>query len=300
MNALSFDVEEYFHVHAFSGVIRREDWERHESRVVPSTRKILRLLSAHDTQATFFFLGWVADRCPDLVKEVYDAGHEIASHGYYHEAVHQLSRDQFAKDLSRANESILNACPHAELTGYRAPSFSIDRTMDWAFEELTRAGFAYDSSVSAASLHDRYGDHHAPRFRYEVSPGLLEVPPSTVRLFGKNLSVVGGGHFRIAPLEVSRRAIRRINREGHPCVVYLHPWEFDQEQPRGHGAGWKSRFRHYVNISKTAERLSKLLVEFRFGRMDQLFAAELAKLNASPVQPEPEKAQGNESMAESR
>ncbi|WP_197531541.1 XrtA system polysaccharide deacetylase [Posidoniimonas corsicana] len=281
INALSFDIEEYFHVHAFSDVILKRDWHRYESRVVPSTRTILRILRTHRTKATFFVLGWVAERWPDLIKEIHGEGHEIASHGYEHDAVHTLTAKQLAVDLLRAKEAIIAACPAAELAGYRAPSFSIDRSMSWAFDELNAAGFKYDSSVSAASLHDRYGDHHAPRFPYEVAPGILEIPTSTVRLFGKNLPAVGGGHFRIAPLDISRRAIRRINREGHSAVIYLHPWEFDTDQPRGHGAHWKARFRHYVNIGKTATRLERLLQEFPFGRMDNVFAEPISRIVVS-------------------
>lgn len=276
INALSFDVEEYFHVHAFKDVIRQDDWDGYPSRVVPSTQTILRLLASHDTTATFFILGWVAERCPDLVRKIADGGHEIASHGYAHQAVDTLTREEFAKDLERAGEAILAACPNAELNGYRAPSFSINESTPWALGELKRLGFAYDSSVSPATTHDRYGVRNAPRFAYETPLRLVEIPPSTVRLFGQNLPVAGGGHFRLAPIAATRSAVRRINREGQPVVTYLHPWEFDPEQPRVADAGWKSRFRHYLNLGKTEPRLAKLLEAFPFGRMDEVFAAPLA------------------------
>lgn len=276
-HALSFDVEEYFHVHAFSGVISRSDWDSLPSRVVPSTRRILDLLHRFQTKATFFVLGWVAKRHPELVREIADQGHEIASHGHEHQAVYSLTREEFSRDLQRAGEAILDACPSAEIKGYRAPSFSINESTPWAFDELRALGFVYDSSISPATLHDRYGVQGAPRMAHRSACNFLEIPPSTIRLWGHNFPVAGGGHFRFAPLAFSKWAIRRIEKEGHPVVSYLHPWEFDPGQPRIKKAGLKSRFRHYVNIRKTEGRLAKLLAEFKFDRMDVVFRDHLAR-----------------------
>ncbi|TWT89731.1 Peptidoglycan deacetylase [Pseudobythopirellula maris] len=277
LNALSFDVEEHFHVHAFKRVIRREEWDSIPSRVTPSTRRVLRLLGKRGVRATFFFLGCVAEKHPDLVREAADGGHEIASHGYGHQSVRELTQEEFRRDLQRSCEAIAAACPTAELIGYRAPSFSIDESTPWALDELRRAGFLYDSSVSAASLHDSYGVRGAQRFAHTTPSGLVEIPPSTVRLLGQTVQAVGGGYFRLAPLPLTRLAARRINREGHPVVTYLHPWEFDPEQPRVRSASRRSKFRHYANLHKTERRLAKLLDDFNFGRMDEAFKEPIAE-----------------------
>lgn len=281
-NALSFDVEEYFHVHAFKDVISSRDWDHYPERVVESTRRILDLLRRRQVTATFFILGWVAQRQPDLVQEIAADGHEIASHGYAHQAVYELSQTQFRDDLARAGDAIRSAYPGAELAGYRAPSFSINDRTPWAFEELARAGFRYDSSLSPVSLHDRYGVRGAPRFAHVAEAGLVEIPPSTVRVGKQNLAAAGGGHFRLAPLNVTRWAIRRINSEGHSAVTYLHPWEFDPHQPRIRAANWKSRFRHYVNLHNTASKLDSLLGMFPFGRMDSVFSNHLIDTRSTP------------------
>lgn len=277
-NALSFDVEEYFHVHAFKQVAPPEGWAVRPSRVVRSTHRILGLLQRHGVRATFFILGWVAERHPGLVSDIAAEGHEIASHGFAHQAVYELSREEFRDDLERANSAIRAACPTAELIGYRAPSFSINEQTPWAFEELALAGFRYDSSVSPATLHDNYGVRGASRFAYDTGAGVLEIPPSTVRVFGQNLPAVGGGHFRLAPLPLSKLAVRRIQREGHPVVSYFHPWEFDPDQPRVEGASAKSRFRHYTNLALTERRLDSLLTSFAFDRMDRVFGDKIAAI----------------------
>ncbi len=279
-NALSFDVEEYFHVHAFKDVIACRDWDHYPERVVDSTRRILALLRRRQVTATFFILGWVAVKQPALIREIAADGHEIASHGFAHQAVYELSQSQFRDDLARASDAIRSAYPEAELTGYRAPSFSINERTPWAFEELARAGFRYDSSLSPVSLHDRYGVRGAPRFAHVADAGLVEIPPSTVKLGKHNLAVAGGGHFRLAPLKVTRWAIRRINSEGHPAVTYLHPWEFDPGQPRIRSAPWKSRIRHYINLNHTESRLSRLLLEFPYGRMDEVYSASISAIPA--------------------
>lgn len=281
-NGLSFDVEDYFHVHGFQRVVRRSDWSQYESRVEASTHRILRLLRAHDSRATFFVLGWVAERHPTLVRDIAEDGHEIASHGHHHESVYELTPEQFRSDLERSIEAISSACPSAELNGYRAPSLSINESTPWAFAELVRAGFRYDSSVSPATLHDRYGVKGAPRFAYNTLEGVLEIPPASVKLFGHVVPVVCGGHFRLAPLNVSRWAIQSINQEGHAAVIYLHPWEFDPEQPVIEGTSWSSRMRHFVNIRRTESRLQRLLAEFRFDRLDEVFGRQLKEVCEEP------------------
>jgi polysaccharide deacetylase family protein (PEP-CTERM system associated) len=274
LNALTFDVEDYFHVHAFDGVIPRDQWESIPRRVCESTRFILQLLRNHNTRATFFVLGWVADRHPELVREIAADGHELASHGYAHEAVSSLTRERFRSDVSRSLEAILSACPDAQIRGYRAPSFSINAETPWAYEVLNELGFAYDSSISPATFHDRYGMPSAPRFAHVAAGKLTEIPVSTIRLLGCNWAVAGGGYFRLMPLAITNWAVRRINREGQPVVVYLHPWEFDPDQPRVTAASLRSRIRHYVNLRHTAERLQQLLRQFRFGTIEDVLRSE--------------------------
>jgi polysaccharide deacetylase family protein (PEP-CTERM system associated) len=276
-NALSFDVEDYFHVHAFSGTIAREDWDDIPTRVLEGTQRILRLLREHKTHATFFVLGWVAERHPELVREIAENGHELATHGYGHEAVDELNADLFRADIERSLETMRAAYPAAQIQGYRAPSFSINDTTPWAFDVLASLGLAYDSSVSPVTFHDRYGVPHANRFAHPTAAGLLEIPPSTIRAFGCNWPVAGGGYFRLAPLHVTSWAIRRINREGHPAVVYLHPWELDPEQPRVSSAPLRSRFRHYVSLHHTERRLHRLLRRLSFGPIREVFREQLVR-----------------------
>lgn len=275
LHALTFDVEDYFHVHAFADVIERASWDSIPSRVCESTRLILQLLRDHRARATFFVLGWVADRHPDLVREIAGDGHELASHGYAHEAVDTLSREQFRQDVMRSIEAILAASPTAQIRGYRAPSFSINAKTPWAHDVLRELGFAYDSSISPTTFHDRYGMPSAPRFAHAVGEQMTEIPVSTVRFAGCNWAVAGGGYFRIAPFGLTRWAIRKIQREGQPAVVYLHPWEFDPEQPRIANASRRSRFRHYVNLRHTARRLHRLLEAFPCGPIEDVFRAKL-------------------------
>jgi polysaccharide deacetylase family protein (PEP-CTERM system associated) len=291
LNALTFDVEDYFHVHAFDRVIHRAQWDSIPTQVCDSTRFILQLLHEHDTRATFFVLGWIADRHPELIREIAADGHELASHGYAHEAVDTLTQERFRADVARSLEVIFAACPDARIRGYRAPSFSLNEKTPWAYEVLAEFGFAYDSSISPATFHDRYGVPSAPRFAHAVGGQLIEIPVSTIRLWGCNWPVAGGGYFRLAPLALTAWAMRRINRERQPTVVYLHPWEFDPEQPRVTAASRRSRFRHYVNLRHTARRLRRLLEQFPFGPIEDVFrdelrhrtaAAERATLPANP------------------
>jgi polysaccharide deacetylase family protein (PEP-CTERM system associated) len=275
LNALTIDVEEHFQVHAFETVIDRADWDRYPSRVGDNTRRILRLLAEHDVRATFFVLGWVADRHPDLVREIAAAGHEIGTHGYWHELIYRQTTDEFAADLDQSLKAIERASPGVQLAGYRAPAFSVTRRSLWALDTLRERGIKYDSSIFPLAAHDRYGINNADRFASRAPAGLWEFPVSTVRFGKNNWPVAGGGYFRLFPLWITRQAIRHINAEGHPAVVYLHPWEFDPCQPRISNAPLRSRFRHYVNLNKTESRLRALLQEFKFGAMREAFGALL-------------------------
>jgi polysaccharide deacetylase family protein (PEP-CTERM system associated) len=259
-------VEDYFHVSAFDGPEKRGQWDRFESRVCANTDRLLDLLAQASTTATFFILGWIADRHPHLIRRIADAGHELASHGYAHRLVYNMTPDEFRADLRRAKDAITSASG-VDVHGYRAPSFSVTRTSLWALDVLIEEGYEFDSSVYPIHR-DRYGLPGAPRFAHEIlrpSGRLIEIPPSTLNVGGVTLPVAGGGYFRLYPYAVTRRACANLNaREHQPAVVYLHPWELDPEQPRQHGSPL-NRFRHYVNLQETEGRLRRLLAEFSFG-----------------------------------
>ena len=275
INALTIDVEEHFQVHAFEAVIDRSEWECLPSRVVANTRRVLHLLAEFDVRATFFVLGWVADRQPALVEEIAARGHEVATHGYWHQLVYRQSPKEFALDLCQSIEAIGRVIGTSQLHGYRAPSFSITRRSLWALSVLQDHGIRYDSSIFPLVAHDRYGIGDANRFANQMKEGLWELPVSTVRLAGQNLPVAGGGYFRLYPLWLTRAAIHWLNAQPQPAVVYLHPWEFDPDQPRIADAPRLSRFRHYINLRRTESRLRKLLDEFPFAPMREVFAHEL-------------------------
>lgn len=265
-NALTFDVEEYFQVEAFKSFVTPADWPRYPSRVVASTQRILDLLEARGVAATFFVLGCVAERHPDLVREIGARGHELACHSYAHQAISSLGREAFREDLRRGKQAIEQVAGVAVI-GYRAPTFSIVHDTRWALDAIAEEGFQYDSSIFPIR-HDRYGIPEAPRFphRLRLTNGgdLIEFPMSTVRVMGQSLPFSGGGYFRLLPYPVVRRGIRRVNRHDRmPAMVYLHPWEFDAEQPRM-PVGLATRFRHYVNIGQTLAKLSRLLDDFEF------------------------------------
>lgn len=269
-NALTVDVEDYFQVSAFAPYIRREDWNGLECRVERNIDRILALLAEKNVRATFFTLGWIAERYPQLVRRIVAAGHELASHGYGHLRASDQSRDEFLDDIRRA-KSLLEDIGGQPVLGYRAPSFSIGYSNPWAFDVLQEAGYRYSSSVYPVQ-HDHYGMPDAPRFPYSARPGLTEVPVTTTRLLGRNLPAGGGGYFRLAPYKLSRWAIQRVNRiDRRPAIFYMHPWEIDPEQPRVPGTSLKTRFRHYVNLHKTEARLDRLLGDFAWGRMDEVF-----------------------------
>jgi polysaccharide deacetylase family protein (PEP-CTERM system associated) len=269
-NALTIDVEDYFQVSAFAPYIRRDEWDSRECRVERNVDRILAMLSANDTKATFFTLGWVAERYPQLVRRIVDGGHELASHGYGHERASDLDPKAFLQDVTRAKQ-LLEDIAGTAVQGYRAPSFSIGTKNLWAFDTLARAGYTYSSSIYPIK-HDHYGMPDSPRFAYRVASGLLEVPVTTLRMMSRNLPSSGGGYFRLLPYSLSRWMLRRINQvDRESAIFYFHPWEIDVDQPRVAGIDAKTRFRHYVNIPRMESRLQCLLADFRWGRMDQIF-----------------------------
>lgn len=265
-NALSFDVEDYFQVAALAEAVDRKSWDRQPSRVDANTARLLDLLATRGVHATFFVLGWIAERYPAIVRSIAAAGHEIACHGYSHELIYRQSPAAFREE-TRRSKGILEEQAQTRVRGYRAATWSITRQSLWALDILAEQGFSYDSSIFPTH-HDLYGIPEAPRVPHRLSlPGgasLLEFPPSTVRIGPANLPVAGGGYFRLLPLAVTRWAIRRINREGVPFLFYLHPWEIDPDQPRMK-VGLKSRLRHYTNIDSCERKLAALLDEFPMG-----------------------------------
>ena len=274
-NALTIDVEDYFQVSAFSPYIARADWEARECRVERNVDRILALLDEHDTQATFFTLGWIAERYPSLVRRIAEQGHEVASHGYGHERASDLSEAAFRADIQRA-KGLLEDLSGAEVAGYRAPSFSIGPSNLWAFDCLARAGHRYSSSIYPIR-HDHYGMPDAPRFAHRAADGLIEIPITTLRLFKRNLPSSGGGYFRLLPYALSRWMLRRVNAaDGESAVFYFHPWEIDLHQPRIAGIDARTRFRHYLNLHRMEQRLDSLLGDFHWGRMDHLFLQQRA------------------------
>lgn len=279
VNGLSVDVEDWFQVGAFEKVIARGDWDDLALRVEDNVLRILDLFAEAEVKATFFTLGWVAERNGALMRRIVDAGHELASHGYDHARVFTFDRKQFADDIRRARETLEDAGGVA-VTGYRAPSFSIDQRTPWAYLELAEQGYAYSSSV-APIAHDHYGWREAPRFAFHPLAGadLVEIPVTTATFAGKRLAAGGGGFFRVLPYGFSRWAIRQVNRrDGRPAVFYFHPWEIDPDQPRVPGAPLKSRLRHYTNLERMAPKLRDLVREFAWGRMDEIAQREAARV----------------------
>lgn len=269
-NALTIDVEDYFQVSAFAPYIARADWDRRECRVERNVDRILAMLDEHDIEATFFTLGWIAQRYPQLVRRIADEGHEVASHGYAHERASDLGREAFRADVERAKQVLEDLCG-TEVAGYRAPSFSIGPGNLWALDSLARVGYRYSSSIYPIR-HDHYGMPDAPRFAHQAAGGLVEIPITTLRLFNRNFPSSGGGYFRLLPYALSRWMLRQVNAvDGEPAVFYFHPWEIDTGQPRIAGIDRKTRFRHYLNIHRMESRLQSLLGDFKWGRMDRLF-----------------------------
>ncbi len=287
-NAFTVDVEDYFQVTAFESDIPRQAWDRQESRVVANTRRILDLLRRHNVAGTFFVLGWVAERFPELVAEIHQAGHELASHSFWHRLIYTLEPEEFREDLVRSREAIHHASG-VSVRSYRAPTFSITKRSLWALDILASEGFDQDSSIYPVH-HDRYGIPEAPRcvFQVPTSHGrLVEFPPALVRLGPLKIPISGGGYFRLYPFSWTVWGLRAINqRHGRPFVFYIHPWEIDPGQPRLAAGTRVSRCRHYMNLAGTFDRLDRLLGTFRFGRMcdvlDELAAKPEEMLTYNP------------------
>lgn len=276
VNAMSVDVEDYFQVSAFEGVIDRTDWESCELRVERNTDRVLQIFSDAGVKSTFFMLGWVAERCPGLIQRIVDDGHELASHGYEHVRVIHQDREAFREDIRRT-KSMLEDMSGSAVTGYRAASYSIGRSNLWALEELQEAGHLYSSSIYPIQ-HDLYGMPEAPRFAFLTGPdGLLEVPVTTAQVMGRNLPCGGGGYFRLLPYALYKRMLQRVNRmDEQPAVFYFHPWEVDPEQPRIPGISVKTRVRHYLNLNRMESRLKRLVRDFKWDRMDRVFHEPIA------------------------
>lgn len=285
VNAMTVDVEDYFHASAFDRIVSRESWSARESRVVRNTEVLLECFERADVKATFFILGWVAERCPQLVRDIAASGHEVASHGYYHQLIYTLTLDQFREDVRRAKATIEDACGR-QVRGYRAPSFSIVHPSLWALDVLIEEGYSYDASIFPIR-HDRYGIPDAPRHTHVIdrnrrkaarrkaergdeprrsrhgTRSIVEVPAATVRLGNRNLPIAGGGYFRLLPYAWTHWGMARANREGDPVVFYIHPWEVDPGQPRL-PVGRLTSWRHYGGLEKTLDRLERLFVDFNF------------------------------------
>ncbi|MCB1631455.1 MAG: DUF3473 domain-containing protein [Pseudomonadales bacterium] len=275
VNAMTVDVEDYFQVSAFEHCVPRSDWQRLPCRVEANVDRILDLFAENGVKATFFTLGWVAERYPQMIARIVAAGHELASHGWEHIRANTQNRSQFQDDIVRT-KALLEDLSGSAVNGYRAASYSISTDNLWAHEVLADAGYSYSSSIVPVR-HDLYGIPDAPRFAYRSAEGrLLEIPITTITLAGRNLNCGGGGWFRLFPYAFSRWAMNSVNEGEHqPCIFYFHPWEVDPEQPRVSAANARARFRHYLNLGRMYDRLECLLQDFRWGRVDEVFPGAL-------------------------
>lgn len=272
-NAFSVDVEDYFQVGAFANIISPKEWEAWTPRVVENTRRMLEILGSvpQPVKATFFVLGWIAERFPKIVPEIAQQGHEIASHGYGHQLVYTLTEEEFRKDVQQTRKMLQDQSGQP-VVGYRAPSFSIVKRTSWAHRILVEEGYTYDSSVFPI-YHDLHGNPDAPRDIHKITTeagAITEFPPAVITRFGKNIPTGGGGYFRFFPYYVTARWLKEINGLDKPFVFYIHPWEIDPDQPRISGAPLKSRFRHYLNLKRTAYRLKRLLNDFSFTTIQEI------------------------------
>ncbi len=261
-NALSVDLEEWFCGHILAQGLSKKTWDTQELRVPACTAKLLKILDLHKTRATFFVLGWLAERAPELIREVADHGHEIASHGYSHISLTEMTPDEFNEDLKKSLQ-IIKGISKNPILGYRAPSFTITKETTWAFEIMSRHGISYDSSVFPFGLHPDYGIRDSPLGIYKISSDILEVPLSVAEVMRTRIPCGGGGYFRLYPYAMTRSLFKRCNKERRPVVFYLHPWELDAEQPRV-SLSCVNKFRHYHNLEKVSLRLERLLDDFQF------------------------------------
>ena len=278
-NALSVDVEDWFHVGAFERVIKHDDWAGLECRVERNTDILLDMFDASGIKATFFTLGWVAERYPALMRRIADAGHELGNHGSNHDRVFTLTPQQFAEDIDRARKTIEDMSG-TKVTGYRAPSFSIDKRTPWAHQVLAEQGYVYSSSVAPIQS-DHYGWPEAPRFAFKPVAGadLIEIPVTTAVFAGKRLAAGGGGYFRLLPYAFSRWAMRQVNDDDkRPAIIYFHPWEIDPGQPRVANAPIKSKLRHYTNLGAMQGKLQRLISDFEWDRLDAIVAEEQERM----------------------
>lgn len=280
-NAMTVDVEDYFQVQAFAHCIDRKDWDAFPRRVDMNTNRILDQFGAAGVKATFFTLGWVAQRFPSLVRRIADQGHELASHGWDHTRADAQDPETFRADIRRT-KALLEDTAGSAVTGYRAATFSIGRRNMWAFPILRQEGYLYSSSINPIA-HDLYGMPDAPRVPFRPdNDGVMEIPMTTVRMMGRNWPCSGGGYFRLLPTALYRAGLNRVNRDDRqPGIFYFHPWEIDPGQPRIPGAGWKSRLRHYTNLSRMGAALDKLLQDFEWDRMDRVYASVIAETVAA-------------------
>ena len=277
-NAMSVDVEDYFQVSAFERYVNKDSWHYLPCRVEQNTAKALSVFDRYNVKATFFILGWIAERYPQLVKDVVSAGHEVASHGYSHVRVTQQQPEEFRQDVIRTKK-VLEDISGVRVRGYRAASYSINESNLWALDVLYETGHEYSSSVYPIK-HDLYGMRSAPRFPFypRGEDKILEIPVTTFTLSNRKLPCGGGGYFRLLPYSMSRWAIRRVNEhDQQPANFYFHPWELDPDQPRQHGLDMKTRFRHYINLDRMESRLQRLSEDFRWDRMDRVYLQDKGK-----------------------
>jgi len=276
INALSVDLEDWFCVYNFSNYIHYSNWDKLEHRIIPNTIKILNIFDKFNVKATFFVLGWIADRFPDLIKEIYNRGHEISSHGYSHRFVLSMKPEEFEEDIYRSLEAI-NKVVSTKVKGFRAPSFSIKEDLDWIYHTLLKYGFEYDSSIYPTAVHPDYANSVALLNIHQHKSGIIEFPMSCFTIGKLRFPCSGGGYFRLFPYSYTKLGFKKINKEKRPAIFYIHPWEIDPEQPKIPDANFINRFRHYFNISKTEERLHKLLSEFKFDTVSKVIGLSYKK-----------------------
>ena len=269
-NAMTVDVEDYFHVSAFENNIQRSNWNNMPLRVERNTYRLLELFEKYNTKSTFFVLGWVAQKCPQLIQDIVAQGHELASHGYAHQRATTMSKEALIDDI-KSSKDILEEISGIEVIGYRAPSFSINESNQWVFQLLVDLGFKYSSSTYPIS-HDLYGEPNWPRFAYQRNEGILEIPIPTLCNKDKNIGIGGGGYFRLYPYWLSKRRIDKFHQqEQKPYSFYFHPWEIDPQQPRIKEASLKSKIRHYINLSKMEDKLERLLQDYQWNTMKDIY-----------------------------